>query len=103
MHKSPLSETKQVEHVVNERRILGAADHAFCVRLLRAFQDTNELYLLQEWVGGEVQPCITPLPFPDPSLHAAAEHPSKGSPLDLLTVRLADSSYQASSMHSREI
>ena len=58
MHKSPLSETKQVEHVVNERRILGAAAHPFCVRLLRAFQDTNELYLLQEWVGGEIKPCM---------------------------------------------
>ena len=53
MHKSPLNEGKQVEHIVNERKILGAADHPFCVRLVRALQDTNELYLLQEWIGGE--------------------------------------------------
>lgn len=55
MHKSPLTEAKQVEHVVNERKILGLANHQFCVRLLRSFQDTSELYLLQEWVGGDSQ------------------------------------------------
>lgn len=59
MHKAPLTETKQVEHVVNERRILGMATHPFCVCLHRAFQDTKELYLLQEWVGGA--PCPQPL------------------------------------------
>ena len=52
MHKAPLTESKQVEHVVNERKILAAVTHPFCVRMLSAFQDTNDLYLLQEWVGG---------------------------------------------------
>ena len=54
MHKSTLNEGKQVEHIVNERKILGAAEHPFCVRLMRALQDSNELYLLQEFIGGRL-------------------------------------------------
>lgn len=47
MHKAPLVEQKQIEHVMNERRILGEADHPFLVRLVGAYQDANTLYLLQ--------------------------------------------------------
>ncbi len=54
MHKAPIQESKQVEHVVNERRILEEATHQFCVGLVRPFQDKTCLYLLQEWVGGEL-------------------------------------------------
>lgn len=55
MHKAPIVEGKQIEHVINERRILGEADHPFCVRMVAAYQDKNSLYLLQEWVpGGEL-------------------------------------------------
>lgn len=55
MHKAPLVESKQVEHVVNERAILGAARHPFTVSLVGAYQDARCLYLLQEWVpGGEL-------------------------------------------------
>lgn len=55
MHKAPITESKQVEHVINERRILQEASHPFCVRLCGAYQDRNSLYLLQEWVpGGEL-------------------------------------------------
>ncbi|GMH33287.1 hypothetical protein BSKO_01121 [Bryopsis sp. KO-2023] len=55
MHKGPITESKQVEHVVNERQILEEANHPFCVRIVSAFQDEASLYLLQEWVpGGEL-------------------------------------------------
>lgn len=55
MHKGPITESKQVEHVVNERDILEEANHPFCVGLVNAYQDQSSLYLLQEWVpGGEL-------------------------------------------------
>jgi hypothetical protein len=47
MHKAPINEPKQIEHVLNERRILEEATHPFCVRLCGAYQDRNSLYLLQ--------------------------------------------------------
>eukprot|EP00199_Chlamydomonas_sp_CCMP681_P000070 CAMPEP_0119102536 /NCGR_PEP_ID=MMETSP1180-20130426/1251_1 /TAXON_ID=3052 ORGANISM="Chlamydomonas cf sp, Strain CCMP681" /NCGR_SAMPLE_ID=MMETSP1180 /ASSEMBLY_ACC=CAM_ASM_000741 /LENGTH=1028 /DNA_ID=CAMNT_0007086843 /DNA_START=136 /DNA_END=3222 /DNA_ORIENTATION=+ len=55
MHKAPITEPKQIEHVINERRILEEASHGFCVKLCGAYQDRDALYLLQEWVpGGEL-------------------------------------------------
>ena len=57
MHKAPILESKQIEHVLNERRILEeASSHPFCVGLVRAYQDKPCLYLLQEWVGGQPPP-----------------------------------------------
>ena len=53
MQKAPLTEAKQIEHVLNERKLLGAAKNQFCVRLEHAFQDKKHLYLLQEWIPGE--------------------------------------------------
>jgi len=47
MHKAPIVESKQIEHVLNERRILQEASHQFCVKLCGAYQDRNSLYLLQ--------------------------------------------------------
>ena len=44
---------KQVDHILNERRLLEAAGSAFCVRLMAAYQDEKDLMLLQEWVGGD--------------------------------------------------
>ena len=49
MHKAPIVEVKQMEHVVNERRILEEASHPFCVQLKGAYQDKLCLYLLQVW------------------------------------------------------
>ena len=43
---------KQVDHILNERRLLEAAGSNFCVRLMAAYQDQKDLMLLQEWVGG---------------------------------------------------
>jgi len=55
MHKAPIVESKQIEHVINERRILEEANHPLCVQLRGAYQDKSALYLLQEWVpGGEL-------------------------------------------------
>lgn len=47
MHKAPIIEPKQIEHVINERRILEEASHPFCVKLCGAYQDRDSLYLLQ--------------------------------------------------------
>jgi hypothetical protein len=47
MHKAPLVEAKQIEHVVNERKILGELQHPFLVGLVGAYQDATSLYLLQ--------------------------------------------------------
>jgi len=59
MHKAPLVEAKQIEHVVNERAILGEVHHPFLVGLVGAYQDTNSLYLLQVsgWMGGWMGGC----------------------------------------------
>lgn len=54
MHKAPITESKQIEHVLNERRILEEASHPFCVRLCGAYQDRNSLYLLQVRKGSGV-------------------------------------------------
>ena len=50
LHKGPMQESKQIEHVMNERKILEEADHVFCVGMVQAYQDKSSLYLLQ--VGG---------------------------------------------------
>lgn len=47
MHKAPLVEAKQIEHVVNERSILGELQHPFMVGLIGAYHDATNLYLLQ--------------------------------------------------------
>lgn len=47
LHKAPLVEAKQIEHVVNERAILGELNHPFLVGLVGAYQDATSLYLLQ--------------------------------------------------------
>lgn len=48
MHKAPIVESKQIEHVINERKILEeACMHPFCVRLCGAYQDKSSLFLLQ--------------------------------------------------------
>ncbi len=48
MHKAPIVESKQMEHVLNERRVLEeASTYPFCVQLRGAYQDKRSLYLLQ--------------------------------------------------------
>lgn len=55
MFKAPITESKQVEHIVNERRILEEATSEFCVGMVRAYQDRNCLYLLQDLVSGGLE------------------------------------------------
>lgn len=51
MHKAPLVEAKQIEHVANERAVLGEVSHPFLVGLVGAYQDAASLYLLQVGVA----------------------------------------------------
>jgi hypothetical protein len=58
IHKAPVKEAKQVEHIVSERRVIDEAAHPFCVRLCGAYQDATSLYLLQDWVAGTFCTCL---------------------------------------------
>lgn len=53
--KAKVVRLKQVEHSLNEKRILHAINFPFIVNLLHAFQDPVNLYMVMEFVaGGEV-------------------------------------------------
>lgn len=71
IHKAPITQLKQVDHTINERRLLEAVSSDFCVRLYGAFQDPTDLMLLQEWVGGECASLLA-RDLPPLTLHAYA-------------------------------
>ena len=49
------SSRSQVEHVMNEKKILAMCDHPFLLQLAAAHQDADELYMLLELaLGGEL-------------------------------------------------
>lgn len=52
MSKPDIIKKRQVEHVRNERNILGTLKHPFLVQLKWAFQDRDNLYLVQEYAAG---------------------------------------------------
>ncbi|KAL0222547.1 hypothetical protein RCL1_002401 [Eukaryota sp. TZLM3-RCL] len=57
MKKSRVIDTRQVQHIVNEKCILGsiALDHPFTIKLLGSFQDKQNVYIVMEFVqGGEL-------------------------------------------------
>jgi CRP-like cAMP-binding protein len=55
MRKRQLIALKQVEHVMNEKNLLGMAKHPFLINLMGAYQDGVELYMLLELaLGGEL-------------------------------------------------
>lgn len=55
MRKRQLIEMKQVEHVINEKQLLGLANHPFVISLAASYQDGVELYMLLELsLGGEL-------------------------------------------------
>ena len=50
--KSRLKESKQKEHALNERRILGNISHPFIVNLKYSFQTDTKLYIIMEYLSG---------------------------------------------------
>lgn len=55
MKKSEVIELKQVDHIVNEKDVLGSVNHPFIIHMLQTFQDADRLYMAMELVkGGEL-------------------------------------------------
>lgn len=74
---SQILEYQQLEHVINEKRILSMCCHPFLPRLVCAFQDQTELYILQDLaLGGELYSLVVNsqvgLPYGAVSFYAAS-------------------------------
>jgi|AntRauTorckE5430_2_1112549.scaffolds.fasta_scaffold50489_1 serine/threonine protein kinase len=55
LHKAEVYRLKQVEHVLNEKHIMGRLTHPSAVSLAGTFQDERCLYLIMSFaVGGEL-------------------------------------------------
>jgi len=55
LQKGQLVRYQQVEHVVNEKRVLQQCDHPFILRLVSTFNGRNEIYMMLELaLGGEL-------------------------------------------------
>jgi len=55
LKKENIVKMKQVEHTLNERKILSSIDFPFVVKLAYSFKDTSNLYMVLEYVtGGEM-------------------------------------------------
>ena len=55
MRKAKVYDMGQVEHIINECKLLAECEHPFVVRLVRTFEDAHSLYLLMDLtLGGEL-------------------------------------------------
>jgi len=55
MRKGQVIALKQVEHVMNEKKLLELCDHPFLLNLAATYQDSDEIYMLLELaLGGEL-------------------------------------------------
>ncbi|KAI8977581.1 kinase-like domain-containing protein [Mycotypha africana] len=55
LKKTEVIRLKQVEHTNNEKHILEAVAHPFIVNMWGTFQDSNNLYIIQDYIpGGEL-------------------------------------------------
>lgn len=55
LKKENIVKMKQVEHTLNEKKILSSIDFPFIVKLAYSFKDTTNLYMILEYVtGGEM-------------------------------------------------
>ena len=52
LSKKNVIKTKQVEHTINEKKILNAVDFPFLTSLVYSFKDNANLYLVMEFVAG---------------------------------------------------
>ena len=52
LKKENIVKMKQVEHTLNERKILSSIDFPFVVKLFYSFKDTSNLYMVLEYVSG---------------------------------------------------
>lgn len=47
----------EMQQMYSERDIMGEVAHPFCVKLHAAYQDSNSLYLLLDWMPGNLPIC----------------------------------------------
>ena len=52
LKKENIVKMKQVEHTLNEKKILASIDFPFIVKLVYGFKDTSNLYMVLEYVSG---------------------------------------------------
>ncbi|CAF1034956.1 unnamed protein product [Brachionus calyciflorus] len=52
LKKENIVKMKQVEHTLNEKKILSSIDFPFIVKLAYSFKDTTNLYMVLEYVSG---------------------------------------------------
>jgi len=55
VNKAQIVRLQQIEHIMNEKRVMAVLDHPFLVTFYGSFKDANNLFFLLEPVlGGEL-------------------------------------------------